>query len=71
MAGYTQRKTSHGLDVWEEVVRYFAIPPGLMNDLRRGAPDLAEVLVRCLLVNEEPDLHVFERSTTSNRPPGR
>ena len=29
-----------------------------MKELRRGAPDLADVLARCLMVNEEPDLHV-------------
>lgn len=38
-------------------MRLLSLPPRLLTDLKRGAPDLAEVLARCLLVNEEPDLH--------------
>ena len=51
-----------GLDV-----RIFVLPVGVLTDLKRGAPDLADALARPLFYGEDPELHVV-RDEHDNEP---
>ena len=48
-------------------MRIFVLPVGVLTDLKRGAPDLADALARPLFYREDPELHVV-REEHDNEP---